>query len=137
MLVLIVIRLKTPSPKSERKLKTLKCLEVSLLQTSSRLSKSQDKDGKRPLLVLSTGNDIISPCLCSFTIFTAFFQSSIFQSFNLSIFQSFSLSIFQSFHHSLFIFYRGDYGATMKFTDDDKHEHLVVKYAIHIGKDYK
>jgi len=33
--------------------------------------------------------------------------------------------------------FRGDYSAVMKFTDDDKNEHLVVKYAIHIGKDFK
>jgi len=32
--------------------------------------------------------------------------------------------------------YRGDYAGTMKFTDDDKNDHLTVKYAIHIGKDY-
>jgi len=31
---------------------------------------------------------------------------------------------------------RGDYSATMKFTDDDKLEHLIVKYAIHIGKEF-
>jgi len=32
--------------------------------------------------------------------------------------------------------YRGDYSGVMKFTDDDKQDHLTVKYAIHIGKDY-
>lgn len=85
-------RLKTPSPKSERKSRILKCLEVSLLQTSSRLSKSQDKDGKKPLLVLSSGKNRLS--YTSYSYHHSYMHSTLFICFDTLHCQTASILLF-------------------------------------------